>query len=75
MEENESNKYTSTLELYDKIHLGNFSSVYKVRNIDSGKHYALKKVIKDKKYQSREEKICKVVKNNFIVEIVDVYKS
>jgi hypothetical protein len=35
----------------------------------------LKKVRKDKNNQSKEEKICKVIKNNFIVEIVDVYSS
>jgi hypothetical protein len=75
IKQNESNSYTSTLELYDKVHIGYFSSVYKARNIESGKHYALKKVTKDRKYQSREEKICKVIKNNFLVEVIDVYKS
>ena len=49
--------------------------VHKVRNVQKCKNYALKKIVLKSKGSSREEQICKVVKNPFIVEIVDVYRA
>ena len=42
---------------------------------ESGKHYTLKKIVLDDSHESREEEICRRLKSNFVVKVIDIYKQ
>lgn len=41
----------------------------------SGKHFALKKLVIDSQHESREEELCRKLRSNFVVRVIDIYHN
>lgn len=63
------------VKLFERLRTSQFSEIYRVRIQETGKHYALKKIILDDSHESREEEICRKLKSNFVVKVIDIYKQ